>query len=386
MAVSIRRLCRDTNKEYHANIIAGSGGMDNRVNWVHMIEDYDAVKFLHGNEIVITTGIGNVRTTENMLKYVKTLNEKNASGVIFNIGPYIETVPKEVLHFCDEVNLPVYTVPWEVKLVDLTQHFCKILIENDEKVRSLTSLVKDYIFRSDEREKLYADLTRNGFAQHLNYCVINFGLKGVDGDMVSEEQIEMLHEVIDRETGKMVSKYVVFKQEMRYVLIIAGVKTSTITKLIDEIKYKYRGKKIDIYISASSNKENLIDLPKNFKLSECVYRLSIRINQSPLIYDDLDTYKILFSITDKKSMKDFVKRILGPIIEFDEGNGSDYIGFLKEYIIYNGNIQQIANELYVHRNTIHYKVNKINEIANIDLSQFEDLLKVQICMKLINLI
>lgn len=151
------------------------------MEWVHIIEDIEVADFLNGNELVMTTGIGNINTPDNIMKYAKKLYEKHCSCLIINIGPYIKEVPRVLIDFCNENNMPLFTVPWEVQLVNMTRWFCEILIENAEKEKSLTSLVKDYLFKPEERSMLYSNLTRHGFSQHLNYCVADFGLVGESG-------------------------------------------------------------------------------------------------------------------------------------------------------------------------------------------------------------
>ena len=70
MAVTVRRLCRNLKKEYRLNMIAGAEGLGNFVEWVHIIEDIEVADFLNGNELVMTTGIGNINTPENIMKNI----------------------------------------------------------------------------------------------------------------------------------------------------------------------------------------------------------------------------------------------------------------------------------------------------------------------------
>lgn len=37
MAISVRRLSRNIQKEYGINLLSGLEGMDNKVKWVHII-------------------------------------------------------------------------------------------------------------------------------------------------------------------------------------------------------------------------------------------------------------------------------------------------------------------------------------------------------------
>lgn len=41
------------------------------MEWVHIIEDIEVADFLNGNELVMTTGIGNINTPDNIMKYAK---------------------------------------------------------------------------------------------------------------------------------------------------------------------------------------------------------------------------------------------------------------------------------------------------------------------------
>lgn len=63
----------------------------------------------------------------NMIEYTKKLKEKNCSCLIFNIGPYIKEIPQNVIEYCNNNNMPLFTAPWDVKLVNLTRSLCQIL-------------------------------------------------------------------------------------------------------------------------------------------------------------------------------------------------------------------------------------------------------------------
>ena len=57
MAVTVEELYI---KENHAKImlVAGEGGMENVVRWVHVVESIQISNFLEGQEIAFTTGVG----------------------------------------------------------------------------------------------------------------------------------------------------------------------------------------------------------------------------------------------------------------------------------------------------------------------------------------
>ena len=56
MSLTLARLLADA-ESFEMRQLAGSGGMNALVRWIHMVEDTEVPGFLHGNELVFTTGI-----------------------------------------------------------------------------------------------------------------------------------------------------------------------------------------------------------------------------------------------------------------------------------------------------------------------------------------
>lgn len=60
----------------------------------------------------------------------------------------------------------------------------------------------------------------------------------------------------------------------------------------------------------------------------------------------------------------------------DEGKGLDLIHTLIVYIIHNGEINTVAKELHIHRNSLNYRLNKIKDITEKDPRNLIDLLEI----------
>lgn len=97
MAITLEKLCAGCDVKYQMELVAGKGGMSNTVRWVHMVEDREVPDFLHGNELIFMTGIGHIRSEDRLTAFVRNLKERDASGVVINIGPYISHIPDYVL-------------------------------------------------------------------------------------------------------------------------------------------------------------------------------------------------------------------------------------------------------------------------------------------------
>ena len=118
MGFTIEDMRTISEDRYKMKLIAGEGGWSNSISWLMMIEDLTIIQNFKGKELAVTTGLG-FRTTASLKKLVQELSATGASGLIVNTGKYIEEIPPSVIRFCDENDLPLLTVPWEIYLADM---------------------------------------------------------------------------------------------------------------------------------------------------------------------------------------------------------------------------------------------------------------------------
>ena len=97
-----------------------------------------------------------------------------------------------------------------------------------------------------------------------------------------------------------------------------------------------------------------------------------------MFYSDMGIYKLLMGIEDKDIMEEYYDKTIRPLSEYDQKNNSDLSVVLRSYLNHNGSVKETADELYVHRNTINYKLNKISEILDIDLSLLSSRLQLSV--------
>jgi purine catabolism regulator len=67
-------------------------------------------------------------------------------------------------------------------------------------------------------------------------------------------------------------------------------------------------------------------------------------------------------------------------VEYDHRNHADLIKTLEAFFACHGNLSQTAEMLIVHRNTLLYRMNRIDEIAEIDLDRPETRLALHLAL------
>ena len=101
---------------------------------------------------------------------------------------------------------------------------------------------------------------------------------------------------------------------------------------------------------------------------------------TPLYIGDLGVYQLILSLSDRDKLLEFTDRTLGPLVEYDIRQHADLVKTLEAFFACHGNLSQTAEMLIVHRNTLLYRMNRINEIAQIDLNRPETRLALHLAL------
>ncbi|TVR19941.1 MAG: hypothetical protein EA396_11690 [Anaerolineaceae bacterium] len=109
--------------------------------------------------------------------------------------------------------------------------------------------------------------------------------------------------------------------------------------------------------------------------------LAVRLHtDTPLYIGDLGVYQLILSLSDRDKLLAFTERTLGTLIEYDMRQHADLVKTLEAFFNCHGNLSQTAEMLIVHRNTLLYRMNRINEIAEIDLNRPETRLALHLAL------
>ena len=164
MAIILEEIYEVALHRYNMKLVAGGRGLRNLVDWVHTVEEMDYVSFLKGRELIITTGIRE-KDEETLVRFVKSLHETGASGLVINIGKYITRVPRGVIAYSEEAGFPVFTLPWEVHLVDFNRDLCNLIYKTMQEQDGLETALQKAIF-SHKEEQQYLEAFKNACTEN----------------------------------------------------------------------------------------------------------------------------------------------------------------------------------------------------------------------------
>jgi len=92
-------------------------------------------------------------------------------------------------------------------------------------------------------------------------------------------------------------------------------------------------------------------------------------------------------VNSRDALEELYQSTLGRLISFDQQNNANLVDTLAQYFQSGGNISDAAKNMFLHRNTFIYRLEKIKIILNSELKNPDEVFKIQIgllIMKIIN--
>ncbi|WP_322802423.1 helix-turn-helix domain-containing protein [Thermoflexus sp.] len=101
-----------------------------------------------------------------------------------------------------------------------------------------------------------------------------------------------------------------------------------------------------------------------------------------LAYSRLDVYRILYPLRESEVLEEFYEQTLGPLERYDQEHHAELIPTLEAFFACDGNLQRTAERLFLHRNSLAYRLRRIQEITGMDLRRWEDCFRLQLALKI----
>lgn len=96
---------------------------------------------------------------------------------------------------------------------------------------------------------------------------------------------------------------------------------------------------------------------------------------------DLGLYRLLYHLRGTPELRAFYDQTLGPLAAYDKRTGGDLLATLEAYFASRANLSETARRLNLHRNSLLYRVQRIEETGQVDLQDPEALLALQVALK-----
>ncbi len=88
--------------------------------------------------------------------------------------------------------------------------------------------------------------------------------------------------------------------------------------------------------------------------------------------DEVASHELLLATVPVSVLRSFRERLLGPLLAYDDRHRAELMPTLREFLACSGSWNACAAKMYVHVNTVRYRIRRIEELTGRDLSRLED--------------
>jgi purine catabolism regulator len=153
-------------------------------------------------------------------------------------------------------------------------------------------------------------------------------------------------------------------------------------RLVEQLQSEFPG--ANVYIGLSGPAKALVDWQETYEESLQAMQLSqrLKIGNQIVEFKSLGVYKLLYELEGQPTVRRFADEIMSSLVEYDEQNRGSLVKTVEAYFNHHGNISQTAESLFVHRNTLLYRMERIQELTQMQLDEANMRLALHLALKL----
>ena len=383
MGFTIEDMMTLTGERYKMSLIAGERGWSNSISWVLMVEDLTVLRNFTGKELAVTTGVG-FDNEEKMLALAQALSNDHAAGLIVNTGFYVKEIPQPVIDLCNEEDLPLLTVPWEIYISEMIKDLSvRIFLQGMTDEQIIAAFIKS--IESPEMVAAAKQELLPYFDVDGDFQIIMMSTPGLDTmDTVERKRIGYRMELYLENVTHNCS---FFYYDASFVLICNNLPQDITSQVIVDFERRMsrRMPQQEIAIGISSRMRDLENLGVNYKRAKAAVKMSRMTGKRWMYFDDMGIYRLLYLVPDEALLYEMSAQLLAPLIDYDRQHDGAYVETLRNYLELGGSFAAMADVMFVHRNTLMYRMNNIKKLLDNDLQAAPDRMNYQIACLILDM-
>ena len=147
---------------------------------------------------------------------------------------------------------------------------------------------------------------------------------------------------------------------------------------------KFRGQCPDLAMGISNMFSNIRDASKAFRQAEIAAQYGISDEKQPVHEFWEDIYRYMGDLLEKElTLRMVCDGDIYKIYQYDKNHETLYLQTLKSYLVYGHNLSKAAGALYIHRNTMMYRMERLKELFGEDVLKEERTAELLFAIQLI---
>ncbi len=376
-----------------AQLLAGASGLDRPLRWIHILDVLDVRNMLRGGELVLTTGMGFSRSTDDFRSFMEQLIEGKAVGLCMELGTAIKEVPPEILQMADAHGFPLIVFNVQVRFVDITQDVHTLilnrhhrLLDDMEQVARRHQLFHEQewveqLVRADRPEQSLVDpVAQNGRTKRYRSVIMHVsGFAGSTAPQLDEDwrnqQLALSTSIRAPFVAAQLRPYLSLRRDaiiavLEYDSSHATVKPDVLAAFgqLPGILKKNGVDNSGVFAGIGREASALSGVRRSYQ--EAATALSIRSatpDAGVVFYDDAGIYRWVAVLAEHEQARQLAGDDLQAVIEYDRKHHTSLFETLRAYLDCDRSKQRTADRLFIHRQTLYHRLEQLDDLLAVDL-------------------
>lgn len=175
----------------------------------------------------------------------------------------------------------------------------------------------------------------------------------------------------------------------QHVCVFQSLGTADDMQVVKDLSQRLRGQleaefpQLRLIGGTSGPARSLADWPAIYREAVQAMQLGQRLKLDQVVeFGSLGIYRLLGQLEEVPAVRLFTEQVISPLVTYDREHRSSLVQTIDAYFKHHGNISQTAESLFIHRNTLLYRLERIQELTKHDLNQSNMRLAMHLALKL----
>jgi DNA-binding PucR family transcriptional regulator len=378
---------------------AGQAALGNPVRWPYVAENADIADWVMGGELVFVTGINHPRDEANLLLLVRQAVERATAGLVILTGAeYIQAIPARVIAEAERLGLPLLEQPYGLKMVVVTQAIGTALVQQQmlgsSRQHVLAQLLEgdyqslDVLLQRATSLDLPLSVPRQVALLRLQNSEQLFDGEAADnGERLLRDNRQCLQQSLERCLQTLGDALPLISQGEHWIALLPCTGSQDeqrnrklLSELLGNLDERLQPQRAVLGLSTGGHPPQRFALALGQARQALVAAQAFPERLGLCSFNELGVIELLGAIRDRSLLERFVERTLGPLIGDDSRHEPVLMPTLEAWFFENANLALAAQRLGVHRNTLSYRVQRIEALTGCSFDDPHDRLNISIAL------
>ena len=369
--------------------LTGTRGLENPIRWIYTPEDDDFTDWVHGGELLIVSGAASHRPAFNLSRVLREAVRLNLAGAILLFGEhYIEEIPQAIIDAAARKDFPLMTIPWDTPLVDIEESIARAIVLSDRAPQQESLLALALAGRVSAQE-FAARAASAGYPVHAPQalCAFSFLPENAGGravEALTQETAQALAAALAAALSARSQPFLSCSSLNQIYLLFAvtetaGAAEAVLAQLYSLAHARIKREECCAGATLAPALGDIIILYHEARTALDIAR-GQHLHTAPYVYEHGGLAELIVGSSMTEHFRSFANGLLAPLAAQDARSHGRLMETLAAFVAANGNVLHAARELYIHRNTLKYRLRQIEKALGGSLDDPDLRLKLQLAL------